>query len=113
VVQKQPKTVSTIVGRDRHIDHGFWGIGVSSVSIPFTLKWLKSSLERPYEKSRMHRQHSFQNYRNATFWRISLHRPTGFAVEASLETTFHTVSEGTFSEVPLVQVVFLDSLVDF
>src|SRR5215211_6865555 len=40
----------------------------------------------------MHRRRSFQNYRNATFWPISLHRLTGFAVEASLETTFHTVS---------------------
>src|SRR5215218_1281178 len=50
------------------------------------------SLLRPYEKSRMHRRRSFQNYRNATFWPISLHRLTGFAVEASLETTFHTVS---------------------
>src|SRR5215211_3129227 len=52
----------------------------------------RTPLLRLYEKSRMHRRRSFQNYRNATFWPISLHRLTGFAVEASLEPTFHTVS---------------------
>src|SRR5215211_2838543 len=53
----------------------------------------RTPLQRLYEKSRMHRRRSFQNYRNATFWPISLHRLTGFAVEASLEPTFHTVSK--------------------
>ena len=39
-----------MVGRGIHPDHRFLGIGVKGISIPFAHKWLKSSLERLYEK---------------------------------------------------------------
>ncbi len=42
----------SMVGRGKLLDQRLWGIGTSSVSIPFAPKWLKSSVEKLSDKSK-------------------------------------------------------------